>query len=147
MKSLRTRMLAIAGFGLLGISACANQAGAQNVVNGSFTLSHEIHWQGATLPAGDYTFSTSSRSGKEPMLVRGPKGAVFQLPGSVSHDWSDKPSVLILERRGFDSCVRELDLNDIGLQIQYSVPNLPKHNRELAQGPATTERVLIAMAK
>lgn len=147
MKPLQTRMLAIASFGLLGICAGASQAGAQNAVNGSFTLSHEIRWQGATLPAGDYTFTTSSSSGREPMLVKGPKGAIFQLPGALSYDRSDKPSVLILERHGIDYCVRELDLNGIGLQIRYRVPNLSKHDRELAQGPEVTERVLIALAK
>jgi hypothetical protein len=147
MKSLRTRMLAITGLGLLGICACANQATAQNTVTGSFTLSHEIHWQSVTLPAGDYTFSTPSLAGSKPMLVRGPKGASFQLPAVVSHNHSDRPSFLILERLGTTFFVREMDLNEVGLQIRYTVPKFPKTERELAQGPPSTEQVLIAMAK
>ena len=147
MKSLRARMLAITSLGLLCICACANQTTAQNTVTGSFTLSHEIRWQSATLPAGDYTFSTPSLAGSEPMLVRGPKGASFQLPAVVSHNHSDRPSVLILERLGTTFFVREMDLNEVGLQIRYTVPKFPKTERELAQGPGSTEQVLIALAK
>jgi hypothetical protein len=147
MKLLRTRILHIAGIGLLGVCAYPNQATAQNMVNGSFTLSHEIRWQSATLPAGDYTFSTPSLAGGEPLLVRGPKGASFQLPAVVSHNHSDRPSVLILERLGTTFFVREMDLNEIGLQLSYTVPKFPKTEHELAQGPTSTEQVLIAMAK
>src|SRR5262249_12989463 len=127
-------------------SLSASNASAQTI-HGSFTLSHEIHWQSVTLPAGDYTFSTSSPTGNQTMLVRGPTGPGFQLHRAVSHAPHDKPKVLVLERRGYAFCVRELDLNDIGLQITYSMPKFPKSERELAQGPASTERVLIALAK
>jgi hypothetical protein len=139
MKSLRTRMLATIGLGLISICACANQTIAQNTVAGNFTLSH-------TLPAGDYTFSAPSLSWGKPLLVRGPKGASFQFPAVVSHNLSDRPSVLILERRGTTFFVREMDLNKIGLQLGYTVPKFPKTEHELAQGPASTETVLIAMA-
>jgi hypothetical protein len=100
MKSLQTRMLAIIGPGLLGICASASQATAQNTANGSFRLSHEILWQNAAIPAGEYAFATPSLAGSEPMLVRGPKGVVFQLLTVISDNHSDRPNALILERRG-----------------------------------------------
>jgi hypothetical protein len=147
MKSLQTRILAIAGLGLLGICASASQAAAQNTVKGSFTLSHEIRWQNATLPAGDYTFSIPSTVGKEPMLVKGPSGAVYELPAVTSYKQSDQASFLILEQRGKTFFVREMDLNGVGLQLRYSVPKVPKNEMELAQAPASTEQVLVAMAR
>jgi hypothetical protein len=148
MKSLQTRILAIAGLGLFAICASAGQAGAQNAAKGSFTLTHEIRWQNATLPAGDYTFSIASSSGMTPMVVKGPNGSVFELGTVISNRHSDRASVLILEQRGNAFFVREMDLNgEIGLQLRYGVPKAPKGESELAQGPASTEQVLIAMAK
>jgi hypothetical protein len=88
---------------------------------------------------------TPSLAGSKPMLVRGPKGASFQLAAVVSHNHSDRPSVLILERLGTTFFVREMDLNEAGLQIRYTVPKSPKI--ELAQGPSSTQQVLIAMVK
>jgi len=146
MKSLQTRILAIAGLGLLGICASASQSAAQNTVTGSFTLSHEIHWQNTTFPAGDYTFSIPSKVGREPMLVKGPSGAAYELPAVTSYKHSDQAGVLILEQHGKTFFVREMDLNGVGLQLRYSVPKAPKNEMELAQGPTSTEQVPVAMA-
>jgi hypothetical protein len=147
MKSFQNRILAIAGLGLFTICASASQAAAQNTVKGSFTLSHEIRWQKATLPAGDYTFSIRSTIGKDLMRVNGPNGSVFELGSVISNCHSDQASILVLERRGQTFFVREMDLNGIGLQLRYNVPKIPKNEKELAQEPASTEQVLIAMAK
>jgi hypothetical protein len=54
---------------------------------------------------------------------------------------------LILERRDGTFFVSELDLTGMGLQLQYNVPKVPKNENELAQGPASTEQILVAMAK
>jgi hypothetical protein len=40
-----------------------------------------------------------------------------------------------------------MDLNEIGLQLRYTIPKFPKTERELAQGPTSSEQVLIAIAK
>jgi hypothetical protein len=146
MKSFN-RILAIAGLGLFGICASAGQAAAQTVAGGSFTLSHEIRWQNATLPAGDYTFSLNSVSVLKPMTIKRPNGSVFELAAVVSDRHIDGPSVLILEQRGGTFFVRELDLAKVDLEIQYTVPKTQRNEKVLAQGPASTERVLVAMAK
>jgi hypothetical protein len=147
MKSFRNPILAIAGLGLFGICASADQAAAQSVAGGSFTLPHEIRWGRANLPAGDYTFSLNSASAMNPMIVKGPKGAVFEFAATVSDRHFDGPSVLILERRDGIFFVRELDLAEASLEILYTVPRNPGNEKELAQGPASTEQVLVAMAK
>jgi hypothetical protein len=146
MKSFQNRILAVAGLGLFAICANAGQAAAQSRVQGSFTLSHEVRWQNANLPAGDYTFSLSSTARMTPMIVRGPKGAVFELASVISERNTNQPSVLILEERGGTSFVREMYLASIGMQLDYNVPKIPKNEKELAQGPGTTEQVLVAMA-
>jgi hypothetical protein len=146
MKAL-TRIFAIAAIGFGSICAFVNPASAQNALKGSFTLSHEIRWQSAVLPAGDYTFAMESTAMPCKMIVRGPKGAIFELSSSTDKRTVEGPSVLILERRNGDFYVRELYVADRGLHVFYNVPKSPKNEKLLAQGPTATERVLIASAK
>jgi hypothetical protein len=145
MKAL-TRIFAIAAIGFGSICAFVNPASAQNI-QGGFTLSHEIRWQSAVLPAGDYTFAMESAAVPCKMIVRGPHGAAFELSSSIDRRTTEGPSVLILERRNGNSYVRELYMADRGLHVFYNVPKSPKSEKLLAQGPASTERVLIASAK
>jgi hypothetical protein len=147
MRSLTNRILAIAGLGLFGMCAVAGSTPAQNRVNGSFTLSHEVRWQSARLPAGNYTFSLASTDRMTPMIVTGPNGSVFELAVVISQRHSDKPSALILERRAGTSFVREMYLDNAGLQFDYSVPKIREKDKLLAQGPVSTEQILISTGK
>jgi hypothetical protein len=45
------------GLSTLALSALATAGKAQNAYQGKFTLAVEAHWEGVTLPAGDYTFA------------------------------------------------------------------------------------------
>lgn len=141
------RFLTIAAIGFLAACTFVTSASAQNAVGGSFTLSHEIRWQNAVLPAGDYTFALRSATRSTPMVVTGPNGSVFQLASVVSESKTNQRSMLILENRGGTSFVREMRLAEAGLDIRYSVPKIPRNEKELAQGPASTEQVLLAVAK
>jgi hypothetical protein len=145
MKNHFNRLFAVAVIGILSTCVSAIPAAAQNQIKGSFTLSHEIRWQNANLPAGDYTFTMSSRTKMSPMVVTGPNGSVFQMASVISDSKAGGRSALILERQGGTYVVREMDLAEVGLQIRYHVPQLPGNEKELAQGPAATEQVLIAM--
>jgi hypothetical protein len=147
MASLRNRILAIAAFGLAAICASAIPAAAQNVIHGSFTLPDEVRWQSATLPAGDYTFSV--KSGAMPCMItlNGPKGGAFVFALASDEDKISNVSILSIEHRGGMRVVRELYLAQIGLRLEYSVPKVPKNEKLLAQGPATTEQVLVSMTR
>lgn len=146
MKAQLSRIFTVAAIGFLAACVSAIPASAQNI-KGSFTVSHEIRWQNATLPAGDYTFSRQSTARRSALIVTGPNGSVFELASAISERKADGPSVLILERRGGTFFVSEMDLSGMGLQLQYDVPKVPKNEKELAQGPASTEQILVAMAK
>ena len=145
MKSFQNRILAIAGLGLFAMCASARPAAAQSV-QGSFTLPNEVRWQSARLPAGDYTFAMSSTAMPNQMIVTGPNGPAFVVTVASSKSDAGQQSFLIIERRGVSHFVRELYLAEIGLHLRYSVPNVPKEE-VLAQGPASTEQVLVALAK
>ena len=143
MTSFRNRMLVIAISALAAIVASASPAAAQNVVQGSFTLSHQVRWQNVTLPAGDYTFEMKSLSAQSNIIVSGPNGRSF-ITALVANEKNWDQSILIVETRGSVSAVTELRLSAIGRTLRYAAPKAPK-DVELAQGPVTREQVLVAM--
>lgn len=145
MKSLRNRILTLVAVGLMGIGFSASTSQAQAIYKGSFTLDHDIRWQQAIMPAGDYTFTVESTSRSKPILVTGPAGTVIQLPVVTSQGKIGETSVMKLEWRGDVLCVRELDLAEVGLNIRYHVPKATENDKLLAKAHTATEEVLIAM--
>jgi hypothetical protein len=145
MKTNRIRILGLAAIGLLAAVAFPSLAAAQGIpaVAGKFTLSSEVRWQGEVLPAGDYSFTMQSAAVPTEILLRGPNGAHFILSGSRSEDLTTQQSSLTIVRRGDSSYVREISLAPVGARFTYGVPKIPK-GQLLAQGPATTQRVLIS---
>lgn len=143
MTSLRNRMLAITALALAAICASALPAPAQDVCAGRFTLPSEVHWQGGTFPAGDYTFRMASVA--SPVItLKGPNGYEFVSAIVADKAAYGEQSILTIEHRGGKAFVRDMYLAQIGLRLQYRVPKAPK-GELLALGPATTERILVAM--
>ena len=140
MKSLRNRVLAIAVFALAAVCASAIPASAQAIFQGSFTLTHEVRWQNATLPAGDYTFEMKSLAPPSVITVKGPHGSQF-VTAMVANENAGEQSMLIVENRAGSSVVSELRLSAINRTLRYAVPKAPK-DVELAQ--VTREQILVA---
>ena len=148
MKTHRNRLLAIVVVGLVAIGTCASRTAAQkNTTRGSFTLPFEVRWQGVVLPAGDYTFSLKSAASPAMVTVQGSNGCGFMLATEVDEKRTNQDSSLTIEGRGSTRFVREMYLADLGLRIHYSIPKNSKNEKELAQGPATTEHVLVSIGK
>jgi hypothetical protein len=143
MTSLRNRILVVAAFVLAAVCASATPVTAPGIYKGSFTLRHEVRWQNATLPAGDYTFEMKSLDISSPIKLKGPKGSQF-IPAFVADEKVNEQSMLVIETRGSVSAVIELRLSGIGRTLRYAAPKVPK-DLELAQGPVTREQVLVAM--
>lgn len=140
---LRNRVLVIAAVALAAICVSAVPAAAQ-AYRGSFTLTTDVTWQGLRFPAGEYTFQMDSVASPNRILLKGPKGYGFVSSIVADPDKASKESCLIIEHRGGTSIIREMYLAQLGMRLRYSVPKAPK-NVELAQGPVTVERVLVAM--
>lgn len=149
MKTHRNRFLAMAVIGIVAIAAFAGQTAAQsNSAWGSFTLPYEVNWKGVVLPAGDYTFSLKTRALPAMLDVRGPNGRAFIMATVLDEKKADhQNSSLTIEGRGGTRFVREMYLADIDLRICYSIPRAPQNEKELAQGPATTEHVAVSIGK
>ena len=143
MTSLRNRILVITAFALAAVCASATPAAAQGVYKGSFTLPHEVRWQNAALPAGDYTFEMKSLEASSLIRLNGPKGSQF-IPALVANEKASDQSMLVIETRGSVSVVTELRLSGTGRTFRYAAPKAPK-DVELAQGAVTREQVLVAM--
>jgi hypothetical protein len=144
MKTKFTRIIAIATFGLIAICASASSASAQNAFQGKFTLPNDVRWANATLPAGDYTFSLSSSTMSGRVFLQRPNGGAFILTSVIDNRNEGDSSKLTIEHRGGTSFVRSMYLAELGVELTYSAPKTPKQDVELAKGPVSTERVLIA---
>lgn len=145
MKTNRIRILTIAAIGLFVAGACLSPTAQGIPAQGKFTLSNEVRWQDIVLPAGDYSFSMESAATPAQILLRGPNGAHFIFSAGRSEDQKTQQSFLTIVRRGDSGYVRELYLAPLGVHFTYDVPKIPKEQL-LAQGPATTEQVLISTA-
>jgi len=147
MKSSLSRIVTIFTMGLIAVCASAHPAAAQNAFQGKFTLSNEVRWASAVLPAGDYDFSLKSTGVPAQITLWGPNGGAFVLTAVTNKRAAGESSCLTIEHHGGTRFVRELYLAGLDLHLRYSVPSMPKHERQLAQGPVSTEQVLVAMAK
>jgi hypothetical protein len=145
MKGQFTRLFTIVAVGLLSVAASVLPVAAQGQYVGHFTLPHQVRWQNADLPAGDYTFSIPSLATMAPMTVTGPNGSVFELAHAISDRQINAPNVLILEQREGTYYVRELDLNGAGVQFNYTLPKQSRNDKLLARSSSSTEQVLIAL--
>ena len=147
MKSTFNRILTIVAIALIAACVSATPAAAQGVFHGNFTLPNDVRWGDAMLPAGDYTFSLQSSGLPAQIILRGPNGGAFIVTSATNRRDSGDSSNLTVERRGGTRFVSEMYLADLQLHLRYQAPALPKNERLLAQGPVSTEQVLIAMAK
>jgi len=146
MKSNFTRILAIATLGLIAVCASANPASAQDAFKGSFTLTSDVRWGQASLPAGDYTFTLQSSAMPARIVVKGANGSQFVITSSMDVKSIDAPSNLTVVRRNGESRINRLYLADLHLVLNYQERSKSK-DKELAMGPVSTEQVLIASAK
>ncbi len=136
-------MLFIAALALAAVCASATPVFAQNAIQGSFTLSHEVQWQKATLPAGAYTFEMKSLAAPSLITIHGPNGTRF-ISALVADEKTSERSMLLVQQRGGRSVVSELYLAEVGRCLRYAVPK-SREDAKIAQAPASAEEILVAV--
>lgn len=148
MKNCRNRLLATLAIALLAIGAGVSQTVAQGISEkGTFTLPYEVRWNNVVLAPGDYTFTMRSTVSPALMTLSGPDRSFFLAALTVAEKNTNRHSALTIESRGGERFVQELYLANSGLHFGYWVPKIAKSERQLAQGPATTEHVLVSIGK
>lgn len=150
MKSNRSHFVALASLSFLVLASFCSPVKAQApAYKGNFNLPYEVTWQGAPMPAGEYTFIMDSKAFPARMVVRGPNGAIFVSAIGLSDERSSDNSELRVETRGAKHYVRDLYLADLDLHFWYSVPKMKGLSREvlLAQGPSYTDHLAVLKAR
>ncbi|MGA2374336.1 MAG: hypothetical protein ABSF72_02380 [Candidatus Sulfotelmatobacter sp.] len=112
-------------------------ASAQDAA-GTFTLTHEVRWQNAVVPAGKYRFTVAASGPGEMLTLRrldgGGAGFMLLVTDTENSPLSDD-SRLVVVSRASGSFVSTMQLPESGLTLHFTVPSEP---REVAQSVATT---------
>lgn len=144
MKGTRNLGL-VARLGLVALLALltAGFAGAKpRECVGALTLTSEVRWGRAILPAGHYTFELDITN--DLITINGQNGAAIVM--SLVHDTDNHldSSAVILVSRGGKRIVRALQVAELKSVFLYSVPKETPEER--AQGPLQIQRVPVNVA-
>jgi hypothetical protein len=136
MKSLRKFVYA-AVLTISALNLAPSLASAQEAA-GTFTLTHEVHWQNAIVPAGTYKFTIEASGPAEMLTLRklGGDGAGFMLlvtEAGVAKT-SGSSELVVVSRPG-GNFVQSMQLPVFGMTLHFAVPS---EAREVAQAVATT---------
>jgi hypothetical protein len=123
MTSIRKLLYA----GLLAFTALnfVPATAAQSTAHGKFTLPHDVHWQNALVPAGDYRFSLE---GGGPISVltltkmSGARTGFLFLVNDVEDANASDASKLVLESTASGSYVSAMQLPQFGMTLHFLVP-------------------------
>ena len=134
------------GLALLAVALSPCWAHAQSAISGEFKLPYEVHWAGAVLTPGDYTFSLQSASPPSIVTLRPQsKGQtpLMLLANGINHSTTSSYGALNVVLKGDQRTVQSLYLGDLGLVLYYRVPG-EKRYRTIARVPELAGQVPVA---
>jgi len=138
MKTIRNYIYA-AMLAASALNFTPTLASAQEAAHGKFTLTHEVHWGNAKLPAGDYMFSFNPDNGSRLLSlskVSGtPAGYLVLVPG-VEDAKSSGLNRLVLEATPNGTYVSAMQLPEFGITLDFAVPSHTTE-RHIARAGAT----------
>src|SRR5579863_8416962 len=108
------KLLTKAGVAALFLAGLATSGNAQNAYQGKFTLPFETHWGGATLPAGDYTFTMSSASSDYRLIIRGRINAIIMASSTDDRAVRDHAQLNLVDIADVQT-VQTFDAPELGL--------------------------------
>ncbi len=119
-KFVYAAVLAVSAMSLL-----PSLAVAEAPAHGKFTLTHEVRWGNAIVPAGDYEFSYDPY-GKSPVLtltkVSGPRSSYMLLVLSTDASKATDSNALLLDNVADGSYVSTMELAECGMTLHFTVP-------------------------
>jgi hypothetical protein len=125
-------------FMIAGIVSSPKPVRAQGRATGGFKLSQEVHWGEAVLPTGDYTYSVGAEGWPTVVSVR-QKGGLFTglfIPQTSSRARLSDLSKIVLARIGEETYVTSLQVQELGIVLNFSAPNLENGVRGPDASPA-----------
>jgi hypothetical protein len=112
---------------------------AQEIAHGRFTLAHDVHWQNAIVPAGDYHFSVET-DGPSSVLtlskVDGRRAGFLLVAHETDKDTdagSGASSRLLVENTPLGSYVSAMQLPTFDITLHFTVPE----QRQIARAAIT----------
>jgi hypothetical protein len=134
MKTIRNYVYA-AALAVTALNFAPTLASAQGPAHGKFTLAHEVHWGGAKLPAGDYTFSYDPDSTSRTLTISKSSGNrvsfMVLVPNSDDARASDLNRLLLVTTPD-GSYVSAMQLPEFGMTLHFAVPSHPTE-RQIAK--------------
>jgi len=110
------------------LSLASGVAVAEASAHGKFTLTHDVHWGNALVPAGDYEFSYDPYA-KSPILTltkaSGPRASYMLLVLSTEGSKTTDSNRLVLESVADGSYVSTMELAECGMTLYFTVPSHP----------------------
>jgi hypothetical protein len=107
------------------LAIAPSPASAQEA-RGSFTLMHDVRWEKATIPAGEYGFSYDA-SNPSPVLVlsklNGARAGFMMLVPATERTKASGGDRLVLESTPEGSYVSAMELPGFGITLEFNVPS------------------------
>jgi hypothetical protein len=101
-------------------------AAAEEPAHGKFTLTHEVHWANAVIPAGEYSFSYDPYS-TTPVLtltkLSGARAGFMLLVPTADPSTGSDSNELVVETTAAGSYVTALELVECGMALHFAVPS------------------------
>ena len=122
MKSL-SKFASTAVLSLSALAAMSGSVSAQTA-RGVFKLPHEVTWQEAYLPAGEYEFSLDAKGPSQLMTVRqidGHHSSFMLLVHNTTTAKGDIDRLVLVSREG-KKFVQAMELPEYGLTMHFTVP-------------------------
>lgn len=124
MTSIR-KFVCVAVMAVTAISFVHGTACAQESAHGKFNLTHDVFWEAAKVPAGEYEFSIVP-NGVSPVLMltktSGRPARYMVLVASTERTKQSDGSMLVLANMPQGSYVKALQLPDFGMTLDFNVP-------------------------
>ena len=122
------------------LTFASSLASAQEKAHGAFTLTHDVRWENAVVPAGEYRFSLDSDSASGMLVLN-------KLTGSrtgfllMVHDKDEIKGSginrLVLESTPEGSYVSAMQLPEFGLTLNFPVPTKAAEKQMAKVGTTT----------
>jgi len=111
------------GLSTLALGTLATAGNAQNGYQGKFTLAVETHWEGVTLPPGDYTFAHPSNSAPYRLYIWGQGvGAIIMAATADHRVVSERPQLNLLDT-AVGYTVQTFEASELGVTFSYLTPS------------------------
>ena len=130
--------------GLLALAAMSftpNVTAAEEQAHGKFTLTHDVHWGSALVPAGEYEFSYDPYQ-PSPILtvtrINGSRAAFMMLVTNAEESRPSDSNQLLIQTVADGRFVSSMQLAECGMTLHFMVPSHPLKQMAKAASVATS---------